>query len=69
MATQNGLIHVRGASNLNAWKHTICWKIDFANKALNQSSKIIAVKEEKRFKTAKTNIDYAYGSSSIKFKC
>ncbi|MBB1194570.1 peptidase S8 [Flavobacterium sp. SOK18b] len=69
MATSKWLnaIHVRGTqTDLNTLKALpFIEKLDFANKALNKSAKSIAVKKEKNVsKTAKTKIEYAYGTSS-----
>ena len=60
-------VHVRGSqSNINGLAMlSFVSKVDFANKTLNQTAKIAKLSKIKRVnKTKKTQIDYAYGSSS-----
>lgn len=60
-------VHVRGSqSDLNTLRTlTFVDKIDFANKSLNQSARIIkSAKIKQGSKTKKTKIDFAYGTSA-----
>ena len=69
MATSKWLnaVHVRGSQTILNSIKTLLFveKVDFANKALNQSAKIVSVKKDKIVsKTGKTTVEYAYGTSS-----